>query len=77
MDLPAEKVLAINSMSVEQLYTVRAYFMLRLCVIKNTPLALAGVAWLVAATSRKLKGCRLDLGRHTYGRQPVSVYLSH
>lgn len=42
---PAEKIFAVNSMSVEQLCTVRAYLMPCLCMKNNPlgPLAYGGV----------------------------------
>lgn len=44
---PEEKVFAVNSMSVEQLCTVRAHFMLCLCLIKNNPLGPLAYGWVM------------------------------
>lgn len=44
---PAENIFVVNSMSVEQLYTVRAYFMPCLCVIKNNPLGPLAYGWVM------------------------------
>lgn len=45
---PNRKVFAVNSMSVEQTYTLRAYFMLCLCIIKNNnPLDPLAYGWVM------------------------------